>query len=257
MADSRAEVRVVTAPAVIAAVLTALGFDQAGFFPHAWVWAAVLFFWASILALALRADVHVSRETVVFLAALTLLTGWTLLSHLWSAVPAQTLLEARRDLVYLGAGAAAIAGCSRMGARRLVGALLVAVELVVVVVLVRYLTVSPGHRIAGNQGALLSWPTGYANALGALAALAVPLGIAFAAHARGFAARSAAAAGVPPLVAALVLSGSRGGSIAAATAVLAVLWLDPRRVSLERAAVRLAGPVALVVGACVWSRLTD
>jgi hypothetical protein len=250
-------VRAAVAPVLIAAVAAALAFDQAGFFPHAWVWAAVLFFWGSIVALLLPGDVRVGRPCAAFLAALALLTGWTLLSHIWSAVPGQALLEARRDLVYLGAAAAAVAGCSRMGARRLVGALLVSVEVVVAVALARYLTVPPSHRISGNQGALLSWPTGYANALAALAALAVPLGLAFAAHARGVAARSAAAAGVPPLVAALVLSGSRGGSIAAATAALALLLLDPRRVSLGRATVRLAGPVAVVIGACVWSRLTD
>lgn len=245
------------APGVIAAVTAALAFDQAGFFPHAWVWAAVLFFWVSILALVLPGDVRVGRPAGALLAALALLTVWTLLSHIWSAVPAQTLLEARRDLVYLAAGAAVITGCTRLGARNLVGALFISVEAVVAVALARYLTASPSHRIAGNQGALLSWPTGYANAIAALAALAVPLGLAFAAHARSLAARRAAAAGVPPLVAAVVLSGSRGGSIAATAAVLALLWLDPRRMSLGRVAVRLVGPVAVVIGACEWSRLTD
>ncbi|HEX3055949.1 MAG TPA: O-antigen ligase family protein [Gaiellaceae bacterium] len=250
-------VRAAVAPVLIAAVVAALAFDQAGFFPHAWVWAAVLFFWGSILALLLPGDVRVGRPYAAFLAAIALLAGWTLLSHVWSAVPGQALLEARRDLVYLGAAAVVVAGCSRMGARRLVGALLVSVEVVVAVALARYLTVSPSHRTSGNQGALLSWPAGYANALAALAALAVPLGLSVAAHARGVAARRAAAAGVPPLVAALVLSGSRGGSIAAATAALALLLLDPRRIPVGRATVRLAGPVAIVVGACVWSRLTD
>jgi hypothetical protein len=254
---SGVRVRGAPAPVIIAAVTAALAFDQSGFFPHAWVWAAVLFFWVSILALVLPGDVRIGRPAAGLLAALALLTGWTLLSRFWSAVPAQTLLEARRDLVYLGAAAAALIGCSRFGARNLVGALFVSVEVVVAVALARYLTVSPSHRISGNQGALLSWPTGYANAIAALSALAVPLGLAFAAHARSLAARSGAAAGVPPLVAVVVLSGSRGASIAATAAALALLWLDPRRRSLGRTAVRLIGPVAVVIGACVWSRLTD
>jgi O-Antigen ligase len=245
------------APVVIAALTAALAFDQAGFFPHSWVWAAVLFFWVAILALVFARDLRIDRPAAGLLAAFVLLTAWTLLSRIWSALPPQTLLEARRDLVYLAVGAAVLTACSRLGARNLVGALLVALELVVVAGLARYLTVSPRQRISGNQGALLYWPTGYANAIAALAAIAVPLGLALAAHARSRAVRAVAAAGVPPLVATLVLSGSRGGSIAAAAGALALLWLDPRRRSVGWAAVRLAGPIAVVVGACIWSRLTD
>ncbi len=245
------------APMVIAAFTAALAFDQAGFFPHSWVWAAVLFFWVAILALVLAGEVRIDRLAAGLLAALALLTAWTLLSRTWSALPAQTMLEARRDLAYLAAAAVVVTACSRLGARNLVGALLVSIEVVVAVGLTRYLTISPQHRISGNQGALLSWPTGYANAIAALAALAVPLSLAFSAHARSRAVRAVAAAGVPVLAAALVLSESRGGSIAATAAALALLWLDPRRRSLGSTALRLAGPVAVVVGACVWSRLTD
>jgi hypothetical protein len=247
----------VAAPLSLAAVTAALAFDRAGFFPYSWVWAAVLLFWVAIVALLLRGDVRVGRAARCLLAALVLLAGWTLLSWIWSDVPAQTLLEARRDLVYLAAAAAVVTACGRLGARTLVGALLVSVELVVVVALVRYLTVGPSHRISGNQGALLSWPAGYANAIAALAALALPLALALAAHARSPVARAAAGAGVPALVAALVLSDSRGGSTAAILAVLALLWLDPRRRSLGWTAARVAGPIAVVVGACLWSRLTD
>jgi hypothetical protein len=245
------------APVVIAALTAALAFDQAGFFPHSWVWAAVLFFWVAIVALVLVGEARIDRLAAGLLAAFALLTAWTLLSRTWSAVPAQTLLEARRDLVYLAAGAAVLTACSRLGARNLVGALLVVLELVVVAGLARYLTVSPQHRLSGNQGALLYWPTGYANAIAALAAIAVPLGLAFASHARLRAVRAVAAAGVPPLVAVLVLSGSRGGSIAAAAAAVALLWLDPRRRSVGWADLRLAAPVAVVVAVCIWSRLTD
>jgi hypothetical protein len=221
------------------------------------VWGAVLLLWLAIVALVLRSEVHVGVAAAGWLAALGLLTGWTLLSRIWSDAPAQTLLEARRDLVYVGAAAAVLAACGRLGARTLAGALLAALELVVAVAIVRYLTVSPSHRIVGNQGALLSWPAGYANAIAALAAIAVPLALAFAAHARSLAGRVAAGAGIPPLVVALVLSQSRGGSIAAIVAALVLLWLDPRRRAVGWTAARVAGPVAVVAGACVWSRLTD
>ena len=101
-------VRAAVAPVLIAAVAAALAFDQAGFFPHAWVWAAVLFFWGSILALLLPGDVRVGRPCAAFLAALALLTGWTLLSHIWSTVPGQALLEAAhssRDVGEIALGA--------------------------------------------------------------------------------------------------------------------------------------------------------
>jgi len=247
----------IAAPVTLAGIAAALALDQAGFFPHSWVWAAVLVFWLSILALVGPREVRVRRASVGWLAALTLLTGWTLLSYTWSAVPPQTLLEARRDLVYLGAATAVVFACGRLAARTLLGALLVSLEFVVLVALARYLTAAPHDRLSETEGALLSWPAGYANAVAALAALAVPLGLAFAAHARRFRSRAVAAAGVPPLVAALVLSGSRGGSVAATIGALALLWLDPRRRAVAWTAVRVAGPVAVVVGACLWSRLTS
>jgi hypothetical protein len=240
--------------ASLAVVVGALAFDQAGFFPHSWVWASVLLLWLAAIALVLRAEVRVAAAELVWVGSLLGLTAWTLASAVWSDAPSQTLLEARRDLVYVGAAAAVVA-LGRAAAASLPAAVLVSIEIVLLAALGRYLTEPVSRRLVPQEGALLTWPLGYAKAVAALAALALPLGLAAAARAPRPWMRAAGAAGLAPALAAPVLAGSRGGEIAAGAGALALLLGDPRRAAIGRTAVALAAPGAAVVAACLASDL--
>ena len=83
--------------------LALLGSWQGGYFPTAWGWASVPLLWGAALAAVLRTRASLSRVEVVFLGALTGLTGWIALSAAWSAAPALSLVETERALVGLDA----------------------------------------------------------------------------------------------------------------------------------------------------------
>ena len=101
--------------------------------------------------------------------------------------------------------------------------------------------VFPGNR--------LNYPLGYWNAIAAWSAMAAALAVGWSAHARSLAARALALAPVPAIIGATYLCYSRGGVIAVAAGLLALLLLAPARgVVLVHAAVAAAGS-ALVIGA--------
>ncbi|HEY3543592.1 MAG TPA: O-antigen ligase family protein [Gaiellaceae bacterium] len=233
-----------------AAVVCALGLDSGGYFPRSWVWSTVVLLWVAAVVLVLRRRVAVDAAGAVWVAALLALAAWTLLSAVWSIEPAQSVLDARRDLVYVAASFVVVTAPRRAAALLPVG-VLSAVSVVAVVGLVRYLVSGP---VDPAQGTLLSWPVGYANAFAGLCAIALPLAVALAAHEPSAAARAAAAATVPLFVAVIVVAGSVGGALAAAVALAALVALDVRRRGVITAAWRVAIPVAAVIATC---RLAD
>jgi O-antigen ligase len=232
---------VATVPLVL---VVALGADQGGFLPGTWVWAGALLAWAGALAVVLGGGGAIARGWPWAAAALALLL-WTLASTLWSANSTQSLLEARRTLVYAAAVLALIVLARGDAARVLVVATHLAVSLLLAYALARYLLGS--RRLDEFEGAYLSRPLGYANAVGILSALGLLLGLGIAATTRSSLARAAAAATVPVLVLALGLTGSRASWLAAVVggAVLFVLHAAPARV-LRTLAVAAPGSVLLV-----------
>jgi hypothetical protein len=239
-------------PAAIALTGAGLALEAGGYFPRAWIWSAVVLLWIAALAAAFRTPLSLDRRGAVFVGAVTLFTGWTLLSATWSVEPQQTFLETRRDVVYLGVAAAAIFGCSRLAAWHIPGAVLAASTLIASLGVGRYLLRGP---VDPFQAGLLSWPVGYANGFAAISAISLPLALGLAAHGRLPAVRSAAAAAIAPLLAVLLVTSSRGGVLATAAGLVAVVLLDPRRRALIRTALRLALPAAVLVGVGVWADL--
>jgi O-antigen ligase len=215
------------------AVVLGLALESGGYFPHAWVWSAVVLFWLAALVLVLR-PVSLDRASVLFVGAAAALAAWTLLSATWSVAPQQSVLEARRALVYV-AGALAVVVLPR---RRLVpDGVLAAVVLTALVGVVRYLVSGP---VDLAEGSLLSWPVGYANAFAALAAIGLPLAL------------RRAPACVPLLVAVPVLASSRGGAVAAVAGVATFAALGGSR----RTLLRVLPAAALAVGVCAVADLT-
>jgi hypothetical protein len=233
-----------------AAVACGLAFDSGGYFPHAWVWSSVLVFWAAALALGTAQRIQVDRAGATFVASIVLLAGWTLASAIWSVEPAQSVLDARRDLVYVGVALAVVAAAPRLLALAIGPAVLAAVDVVAVVGIARYLVSGP---VDPAEGTLLSWPVGYANAFGALCVIALPIALALAAHDVRSVARGAGAASVPVLVAVVVLASSRGSVVAAAAALVALVALDPRRRTVAATLVRTAVPALAVYAVCAWA----
>ena len=100
-------------------------------------------------------------------------------SWLWSDRRAQTVLELRRTAVYAAAVLALVVLVRRGTPQHLLVLTHAAIVAVVVYALARYLTET--RAIDPFEGTLLSQPLGYANALAALAAIGVVLGVGLAA----------------------------------------------------------------------------
>jgi hypothetical protein len=240
------------AAAGAAALVCVLALDSGGYFPRSWVWSSVICFWAAALALGTAAHIRVTRAGAAFVASIALLAGWTLLSAVWSVEPAQSVLDARRDLVYVAVALAVVAAAPRLFAVSLGPAVLGAVDVVALVGIARYVVSGP---VDPAQATLLSWPVGYANAFAALCVIAFPVALALAAHDGRRLVRAAGAASVPVFVAVVVLASSRGGVVAAVAALLALVALDRRRLPLVRAIARVAAPAVAVYAVCAWADL--
>src|ERR687886_476875 len=161
-----------------AAFAVALAFDDGGYFPPAWGWSALALFWVAGLALFLRDRFSFGRLELAMLGAFAGFTAWVALSAAWSSSTERSILEAQRDLVYLG-GLLAVLLVAR---RRPVTELLLAVCGAALVTSLYALT--DFFFSTREAGARLSEPLGYPNALGLVAAIGALLATAFAAHGR-------------------------------------------------------------------------
>lgn len=205
-------------------LVPALGGAQGGFLPTAWVWSGALAAWAAALALAIGAPAAALRRHWPWPAAGLALLLWTLCSALWSTEPGQSVLEARRTVVYVGAALAMLALARTAGAAVVVAATHAGISLLLLYALAHYLLV--GRYANLFEGALLSEPLGYANAVGILAALGLLLAAAGLTSGRRLHG-TAAAATLPPLALALTLSESKASWLALALGAGATLALRP------------------------------
>jgi hypothetical protein len=159
------------------------------------------------------APLRTSRAAAVAVALFLAWSLWVSASLAWSLAPPQTALEVERNLVYLGfVGILMLLVRGRAPAATVIVAVVVAISGVVIVALAGYLLrpVAPDP----TQGRLLFEPLGYANALGGLAAIGLPLLVA----ASGGGSALASAATVP-VATALYLSQSRSAWLAVACAL--------------------------------------
>jgi hypothetical protein len=241
--------RAVTRPAPAAAVplvlVPALGLSQGGFSPDSWVWAGALSAWAAAIGVVLSDDAGALRQAWAWLAAVGALLVWTILSSVWSAHAAQSVLDARRTLCYAAVVLALVVLARPRGDRAVVLATHAAITFVVVYALVRYLLGS--HREAEFEGYLLADPLGYANAVGIVAALGLLLALGIAARAVTSGGRAAAAATAPVLALALQLSGSHASWLALAAGGGVALLLEEAPLRLVRVAGATAAPTLGVV----------
>src|SRR5438128_60115 len=225
-----------------ATVAAALAFDDGGYFPPAWGWSALALFWVAGLTLFLRDRFSLGRLELAMLGSFAGFVAWVALSATWSSSTERSILEAQRDLVYLG-GLLAVLLLAR---GRPVTELLVAVCGAALVTSAFALT--DFFFSARGAGSRLSEPLGYPNALGLVAAIGALLATAFAAHARSQLRRALASACLVVFVLTIFFTYSRGSWISLAAGLAAMLVVDPGRVGLLRTVVA----VAPVVGVAVW-----
>jgi O-antigen ligase len=229
----------------VGGALILLAAFHGGYAPAAWGWGALLAFWVSILVLALGSKPVLDRAALALFAALLAVVGWTALSATWSASVPRTMLELERDLLYVAVVSAALLLSRWSRPVGLISGVTAGVVIVVTFALVRYLIAAP--RFDETQGYLLFRPIGYANALGGLAALALPLVVAFAAHDSRERVKAVAGASAVVLAVALYLTQNRSGWLALGVAL--VIWL--LRTSAPATAASSALVLAVPAGSAV------
>jgi O-antigen ligase len=235
---------------LLAGITVLLGFEAGGYFADTTGWAA------AGLALALGASALVrgrpprglTGPVLLAAAALGLFALWTLLSGEWSDARGRAVIEFDRVLLYLLALLLfATAARPDWTLRRLPAAFaLAALVLCGSAVLIRTLPDAWPFALP-PAGPRMDYPLGYENALGALAALGLVLCLHVTSW-RGEPAvvRVVAAAALPVLAAALILTYSRGALAAAVVGVATYLVLGMSRGAVL--AVLAAGvPVGLAV----------
>src|SRR5437588_6405128 len=232
----------------------ALGAVQGGFSPDAWVWSGALVAWAAALGLALGEGSDRLRRDWWWVLAAGALLLWALASRLWSAEPAQSLLEARRMTVYAAVVLALVVLARRHSARLLLAGTHAGIAVLVLYALARYLLES--RRYLSFEGYLLSEPLGYANAVGILSAMGVLLSVGAVADGASRRARAAGGALVPLLALALELSGSRASWLALAIGLAAATALHREPRSLARTVVALAPATGVAVSIGHYSGLS-
>jgi O-antigen ligase len=220
----------------------ALAFSDGGYFPTDWGWSALALFWVAAIALFLRSRFSFGPLEVAMLAAFAGFVGWVALSSTWSTSLERSILEAQRDLVYLG-GLIVVFLVAR---GRSVTELLAAVCGAALVTS----TYALAHVFffGAEVDARLSEPLGYPNALALVAAIGALLAAAFAAHAGSKPTRALSAACLVLFTLTIFFTFSRGTWIALAIGLAAMLLLDRRRGALLRTLAAVV-PVALLA---VW-----
>ena len=241
--------------AVPLVLVPALGAVQGGFQPDTWVWAGAIAAWACALAVVVTQDAGALRRAWPWAAASGALLLWTLASALWSARPAQSVLEARRTLLYVAVVLALLLLARRGATHLLVPATHAGISVLLIYALGRY--VLGARHYDQFEQFLLAQPLGYANAVGILAALGILLALGLVAASTPAVPRAAVAATVPVLTAALVFSHSTASYLALGLGLAVSALLTPAVTRLIAAAVVVAPAAAVAAALAFYSRLSD
>jgi len=195
-----------------------------------------------------------TRAVALALGGLAALSLWTALSAGWAPLDDAAWATFERDVLYLGALAAATALLRpSTGAARLAEPVLALGALVTVGYgLLGRLVPDVVHAApSASAGGRLDQPLTYWNAMGALGAVGFVLAVRMAGDpTRRPALRAAAAAGAVPLAAGIYLTFSRGALAATAAGLVVLLALVPSFTQLRAAAIAVeAGLIGCAVAA--------
>ena len=227
--------------------LALVSFASGGYFPTAWAWGALTALTVVAAFLVLGNAVRPSPLALASLGGLAGFGAWTWIALIWSDVPAATVLEGLRLLMYVSVLAALVLIVRRATLPVLLWASFVAVCLASGYGLLTRLFPERLGVFDPIAGARLAEPLTYCNALSAFAAMGLLLGLGFAARAHHVAARAVAGATLPLLAATVYFTFSRGAWIAAAIGLALAVAVDPRRLQFIFVALFLAPISAIAV----------
>lgn len=239
--------------AVSAAVVLYLGLNGGGYDTTIWGSVGVIVWWVLALGaiVALNDFRRPSLAGWLALGALAAFAAWSAIGMIWTASDERTLTEVARVATYLGVLALTIGAVRTMHARQLVAG--IATGIVVIAVIALLSRLRPGWFAPSLTNALLpgarsrlSYPLNYWNALGELVAIGIPLVLGLAAQARTILRQAVVSAALPVLVLTLMLTLARGGLIALAVGLLALLVISGQRVYLIATAILAGGGGAIL-----------
>jgi tetratricopeptide (TPR) repeat protein len=239
------------------ALVAYLGLSGGGYDPILRNQLGIAVWWGLLLGLAVGALPlgRLRYGSWVALGLLAAYVAWVALSLAWSDVPASTVDDLGRVVVYLGVFALALSIRGGDGARRMVGALGAAIVLVAAVALLSRLHPAwfpdAGETVAFLTGARarLAYPLGYWNGVASLTAIGLPLVLYLACCARHVAVRAPAAAALPAMALAIYFTFSRGGTLAALVAVALFLALAHDRLPKLATTLLAAAGAAILIAA--------
>lgn len=223
----------------------------------------IAIWWLVLLGAAVGA-LPVARVTPAGWVALGLLLAfgaWTAIGIGGSESSERTVAEVGRIATLLGLLALALLAQGREGLRRTVHAVAAAIAVAGVVALLSRLNpewfpnVNLSEHVAPNR---LAFPLNYWNGLAALMAIGIPLLLTSATQARNLGGSALAAAAIPVISLTAFFTLSRGGAGETAIALVALLALHPRRLSLlPTMLVSGAGSAILIAAANQRDPLVD
>ena len=242
-----------------------LGLREGGYELTVFGEAGILAWWG-VLLIALAGRPALRRPAPAaqaVLAVLVALAAWTALGLLFGDSPGRTAIELARIATYGGVFALAVMLWRPGAGRRMLGGVGAAIVVLGLIALASRLR--PGlfgpNELAGSLVGVesrLAYPIQYWNGLASLIAVGLPLVVWGAATARTQLVRSLAAAVAPLLVLVVYLTISRGGAVAAAAGLVALVALYPVRTALiPTAATTLVGGSILVGAASARAGFTS
>lgn len=214
---------------------------------------------AIVAALPRRTD----RRGWIALGLLTAFCAWTGLASIWSESAERSVVELARVASLLGLFAFALLTQGPGSLRRMVAAVGSAIAFVGLLSLTSRFQPGwfPANEVAEvlpTEQARLNYPLAYWNGVAELIAIGLPLLLWAASGARTIAARALATAVLPALLLTVYFTLSRGGALAAALAIVALLALHPRRLALvPPIALGATGGAILIAAASQRSDLSD
>ena len=246
-------------------LVTFLGFSGGGFDPIVRDRLGLIV-WGLILLAAVGGILGLTRLPRAARGALLLLGAfalWTGLSMIWSESAARSADELARVSTYLGVLVLAIAVSRRGRLELTLAGVAAAIAVIAAAALLSRLQpqLFPADETAELIEAArgrLNYPLNYWNGLATLIAIGAPLLVHFATYARNAVARALATAILPVFGLVLYLTLSRGGAVAAAAGIVALIALHPRRLALlPQLAIGAVITGALILAADARPAFTD
>jgi hypothetical protein len=222
---------------------------QGGYFPDSWGWATFPLLWVAGLALGLRTRVRLSSSERLFLALLTALAVWTLVSATWSVASAESILESQRLLLYVAALASALLVARSSHVPQLLGGLLCAVCAIAAFALATRLLPDRVGVFDPTSVYRLAQPIGYWNGLALFCGMGALVSAAFACRHRSLVVRGACAAALVLLLPTFYFTFGRAAWIALGAGIVVAIAVDPRRLQFLAALLVLSPAPALAVWA--------